>query len=291
MLLKEPLFIPGKIYNRRKDIHEVFGGNWQNGIVTSSKMPYIFIFTGNKGKVHGYQDGWDNPNVYSYTGEGQKGDMQFTRGNLALREHIKEGKRVFLFKALGHDGLIEFEAEMEFIDFGYFRTLDTDGKVRNGIKFLFKKVGASIPVINDLLLASDVGIPESFIETTEKVGLLTTRVGQGLYRKRIIHRWEYQCAVTGFNKLDTLIASHILPWADSTNEQRLDVNNGLLLSPTYDALFDRHYISFENSGKIILSDNISPKAYESIGVTGKELIHKLNSDNHYYLDIHRGNLK
>ena len=104
--------------------------------------------------------------------------------------------------------------------------------------------------------------------STERKGLVTSRVGQGAYRKRIIHRWEYKCAVTGFNKLEILIASHIVPWSDSTDNERLDVDNGLLLSPTYDALFDRHLISFENNGKIILSDTIDNNAYMKIGVTG-----------------------
>ena len=122
---------------------------------------------------------------------------------------------------------------------------------------------------------------------TERSGLVTSRVGHGAYRKRIIHRWEYQCAVTGFNKLNVLIASHILPWANSDDLQRLDVNNGILLSPTYDALFDKHLVSFENTGKIVLSEAIEAQAYLKIGVTGKEMIKNLRSDNQFYLDKHR----
>ena len=122
---------------------------------------------------------------------------------------------------------------------------------------------------------------------TERQGLVTSRVGQGAYRKRIIHRWEYKCAVTGFEKLDVLIASHILPWASSDNNQRLDVHNGILLSPTYDALFDRHLISFENNGKIILSDSIEAQAFKKIGVTGQEKIINLSTYNFDYLEKHR----
>jgi predicted restriction endonuclease len=84
-----------------------------------------------------------------------------------------------------------------------------------------------------------------------------------------------------------LIASHIVPWKDASDEVRLDVNNGILLSPTYDALFDRHYISFDNSGKIILSDTIEYQAYQKIGVTGKEKINDLSSYNISYLEKHR----
>ena len=122
---------------------------------------------------------------------------------------------------------------------------------------------------------------------TERKGLVTSRVGQGAYRKRIIHRWGYKCAVTGFDKLNILIASHILPWASSNNNQRLDINNGILLSPTYDALFDRNLISFENTGRIILSHVIDEEAFRKIGVTGDERIHKFSAYNLEYLELHR----
>lgn len=59
-------------------------------------------------------------------------------------------------------------------------------------------------------------------------------------------------AVTGFNDSRILIASHPLPpapWADANDDERLDVNNGILLSPTYDALFDKYLITFDNSGQ------------------------------------------
>jgi hypothetical protein len=59
------------------------------------------------------------------------------------------------------------------------------------------------------------------------------------------------------------------------------------LSPNYDALFDRHLISFENSGKIILSDTIEMQAYQKIGLTGNEKILNFSSLNQNYLDRHR----
>jgi hypothetical protein len=284
-------FIPGHKYNRRRDIHAQYGGNWQSGICPSSNFPYIFIFTGSTGHQHGYEDGWDNPNVFTYTGEGQQGDMEFTRGNLALREHLSQGKRVFLFAALG-GGMVEYISELEFFDVGYFETPDRLGNRRQGIKFFFKRAGVYLPVEADKLrLASD--IPQEFNyaiklpNVTERSGLVTSRVGQGAYRKRIIHRWEYQCAVTGFDKLEVLIASHIVPWKDASDDERLDVDNGLLLSPNYDALFDRHLISFEGNGSIILSDKIETVAYQKIGITGKERLRRdLNDGVVNYLQRH-----
>lgn len=288
-------FIPEHIYNRRSDIHSVYGGNWRSGISPSANHPYIFIFSSKSGHQHGYEDGWDNPNVFSYTGEGQAGDMEFTRGNLALRDHKLNGKRVFLFESVSK-GFVRFKCEVEVFDADYFETHDTSGANRTGIKFFFKRIGAYIPFQADLFSqVSAIADPLEIYDivppnSTERKGLVTSRVGQGAYRKRIIHRWEYKCAVTGFNKLEVLIASHIVPWSDSNNNERLDVYNGLLLSPTYDALFDRHLISFENDGKIILSDAIETFIYKKIGVSGKERIKNMSQFNHKYLERHRNRL-
>jgi len=283
-------FIPNQLY-KRSLIHDEYGGNRQGGISPSAKFPYIFIFSGKSGAQYGYRDGWDNDNIFTYTGEGQEGDMQFIRGNLALKEHLNIGKRLFLFENEG-GGLVKFISEMEFYDADYFETPDINGTNRIGIKFFLKRIGVSIPVNPDqftlLPLNQD---PHKILELnlptiTERSGLVTSRVGQGAYRKRIIHRWEYKCAVTNFNKLDILIASHIVPWSKATDHERLDVNNGLLLSPTYDALFDKYLITFDNMGKIQLSDKIEFSAYQKIGVTGKEQISDLSMYNVQYLERH-----
>lgn len=285
-------FIPHHLYNRRADIHSRYGGNWQSGICPSATHPYIFIFSGKTGQQHGYQDAWDNPNMFTYTGEGQAGDMQFTRGNLALRDHLKNGKRVFLFESLAR-GVVRFICEVEFYDWGYLETPDTSGKLRMGIKFFFRRKGVFIPVKAEQLnifgqaAEPSIGYGFNMPNKTERSGLVTSRVGQGAYRKRIIHRWEYQCAVTGFDKPEVLIASHIVPWADADDNERLDIHNGILLSPTYDALFDRHLITFENSGKIILSDSIELQAFEKIGVSGTEKIRNFSESNLGYLERHR----
>jgi 5-methylcytosine-specific restriction enzyme A len=284
-------FIPGRLYNRRRDIHSIYGGNWQSGICPSRNYPYIFIFSGKSGKQHGYEDGWDNPNVFTYSGEGQSGNMQFTRGNLALKDHLSNGKRVFLFESESK-GYVRFICEVECFDVDYFETHDTSGEVRVGIKFFFKRIGIYLPDIptKSQQVAETISFDGYTLtppNVTERKGLVTSRVGQGAYRKRIIHRWQYKCAVTGFDKLNVLIASHIIPWSESNNMERLDVNNGLLLSPTYDALFDRHLISFESTGNIILSDAIESQAYGKIGVQGNEKINNLSHSNLGYLDRHR----
>lgn len=285
------VFTAGQKY-KRSLLHDQYGGNRQSGICPSAKFPVIFIFTGVGGKQHGYKDEWENKNVFSYTGEGQVGDMQLTKGNLALRDHLILEKKVYLFNYTAK-GIVEFVSEMIFIDFDYFDTHDRNEDLRIGIKFFFKRSEANIYAIPEELSKMNLvqdrkGIYEQMKPNiTERKGLVTTRVGQGAYRKSILHRWEYQCAVTKFNDLRVLVASHIVPWKDSTDEQRLDVDNGILLSPDFDGLFDKHLISFENSGKIILSSEVENTGYTRLGISGKEVIMNLSDGNKSYLDQHR----
>jgi 5-methylcytosine-specific restriction enzyme A len=288
--LKDPVFQAGHIY-KRSLIHDEYGGNRQSGIAVSASFPFIFIFSGKSGHLHGYKDQWENPNVYSYTGEGQKGDMNFTRGNLAILDHLKNGKRIFLFIQEGK-AFVRFESELELQEVNYFESPDTTGKERIAIKFFFKKAGVHLnyqtpqPVIP---LLSDPEV-RAYIDTptvTERQGLVTSRVGQGAYRSSILYRWEYKCAVTNYEKHEILIASHIVPWKDANNDERLDVDNGILLSPNYDALFDRHLISFENNGSILLSNSLLKSDYQKLGVSGKESIKHFTKGNHEYLEKHR----
>lgn len=96
-------------------------------------------------------------------------------------------------------------------------------------------------------IESDVAIPE-----TDREALIIARRGQGLFKQRVI-RVEHACRLTGVTDLVHLRASHCKPWRDSTNEERLDGENGLLLTPAIDHLFDRGFISFENSGELVIS--------------------------------------
>ena len=94
-------------------------------------------------------------------------------------------------------------------------------------------------------------------EQTERKGLVTSRVGQGYYRQQVINKWKGKCPLSGIDVLPILISSHIVPWSESNDEERLDVDNGILLSPNVDALFDRHLISFDDNGGLLISKNLS----------------------------------
>ena len=121
---------------------------------------------------------------------------------------------------------------------------------------------------------------------TERRGLVTSRVGQGYYRQQLIEKWDGKCAVSKSDILPILIASHIVPWSQCNDEERLDVENGILLSPLYDALFDKHLISFDESGKIIISDQISASNFERFGLSTKHAI-KITKGMQPYLQRHQ----
>jgi len=126
-------------------------------------------------------------------------------------------------------------------------------------------------------------------DTTERKGLVTSRVGQGYFRNLLIEKYDNKCAVTKSSIHSILIASHIVPWSESTEEERLDVNNGILLSPLYDALFDKHLISFNDDGMIVISEQIEDEIkLLSIDIHGSISV---NKDMHKYLRRHRQQLK
>jgi hypothetical protein len=91
---------------------------------------------------------------------------------------------------------------------------------------------------------------------TEREALVRARAGQGIFRSEVIALWGC-CAVTGCVLSQILVASHIVPWKDATNAERLDPFNGLLLTPNLDRLFDQCLIAFEDDGSILLSKNLS----------------------------------
>lgn len=83
---------------------------------------------------------------------------------------------------------------------------------------------------------------------TEREVLIKARVGQGKFRSDMVKIWGHKerCVLTGIDIPELLTASHIRPWRDSSNEERLDPANGLLLVTHADKLFDKHLLSFEN---------------------------------------------
>jgi len=130
------------------------------------------------------------------------------------------------------------------------------------------------------------------IPETEKETLVKSRRGQGRYREQLLVL-EPKCRITGVNNPEHLIASHIKPWRSSDNNERLDPENGFMLTPSIDHLFDKGFIGFENDGSILLADVANRDAMEKMGVIGKRApsnIGNLRENQKMYLDWHRDNI-
>jgi putative restriction endonuclease len=133
---------------------------------------------------------------------------------------------------------------------------------------------------------TDETLPE-----TERQAVVLARRGQGLFKQRVM-RIEHACRITGVRQEEHLRASHCKPWRDASNEERLDGENGLLLTPNIDHLFDRGFIGFEGNGDLI----VSPVAHrESLLRMGIDPQRSLNvgafaTGQRRYLDFHCSNV-
>jgi hypothetical protein len=115
---------------------------------------------------------------------------------------------------------------------------------------------------------------------------VNARRGQGLFRDRVA-KHEHFCRITKVNNPSHLIASHIKPWRESNNEERLSGGNGLLLTPSIDHLFDRGFISFEDNGDLIISPIADPGSLEKMGVNEPMKVGNFNGDQKHFLNYHR----
>ncbi len=127
-------------------------------------------------------------------------------------------------------------------------------------------------------------------QTTEAERLVVQRVGQDLFRNALMDYWQSRCCVTGLAVPALLRASHIKPWAKcQSDDERLDVFNGLLLAPHIDALFDDGWISFMDHGELLVSDALPITAREALGVSSDWRIRNLKPAHSLYLNFHRAN--
>lgn len=129
------------------------------------------------------------------------------------------------------------------------------------------------------------------IRETERSALVLARRGQGQFRDNV-RSIERACRITKVERMEHLVASHVRPWRDSSNEQRLDGENGLLLTPTVDHLFDKGFISFEDSGQLIVSPVADPESMRRMGIDQERRINvgAFSEGQRRYLDFHRENV-
>ena len=150
-----------------------------------------------------------------------------------------------------------------------------------------------IPVLADDLeyweskLESDI-VSDTSVRDSEKLSIVKARVGQGVFRERV-SQIEKKCRVTGVDNPVHLIASHCKPWRDSNNQERLDGENGLLLTPSIDHLFDRGFIGFENNGRLIISPVAHRPSLQLMGIDTAQTVNvgKFSSGQQIFLEFHR----
>ncbi|MBS0216294.1 MAG: HNH endonuclease [Proteobacteria bacterium] len=124
-------------------------------------------------------------------------------------------------------------------------------------------------------------------ETTRQAVVMARR-GQGIFKQNVQH-FERECRVTKVDQLEHLRASHCRPWRDSSNEDRLNGENGLLLTPNVDHLFDRGFISFEDEGKVLISPVTHRESLRKMGLEEalNSNVGRFTEGQRKFLDFHR----
>lgn len=128
------------------------------------------------------------------------------------------------------------------------------------------------------------------VDGASKKAIINVRVNQGIFRDKLLKRYN-QCCLCGVENHTLLIASHIKPWVESEPKEKLDVDNGFLMCPNHDKLFDKGYITFDDDGKIIISERLTENDRVFLNVNSRMHIHiELTERNKKYLKFHRENV-
>lgn len=146
--------------------------------------------------------------------------------------------------------------------YGAFAIADRDA-LRHAVSAVYR-LSVSLPTLPlDVFLRDTAALG-----TTEADTLVRRRIGQDVFRSALMHYWNGRCPLTGITDPDLLRASHIVPWSECTTDaERLDVHNGLLLSAHWDAAFDRGLVSFSRDGEVSVSPRLSTEARAALRVT------------------------
>ena len=168
------------------------------------------------------------------------------------------------------------------------------GKIIEGRTKVYAQIVDRVPVekiarrktAGSTLVPDIKSIISARVDATMKEILVNARLGQGAFRAQVLAYWDMQCCVTGTRTLDAIRASHIKPWRDSNDEERLDSKNGLPLVATLDALFDAGLITFSPDGRLLTSKLLSGKEKKLLKLNGLKLKRKPTKKTIDYLMYH-----
>lgn len=167
------------------------------------------------------------------------------------------------------------------------KLLDTDGKVYYYFRLFADYFG---DVQHPYTIEKEQQEIEELESEEEKKTLTRARVGQGKYREELLKLCPF-CPMTLVSDDRLLIASHIKPWAKSNDFEKTDPLNGFMLTPTFDFMFDRGFLSFTDDKKTILSPFLSKMTYSKIGISDDKIFSHLPTEGREeYLEYHRAEL-
>ena len=120
-------------------------------------------------------------------------------------------------------------------------------------------------------------IENTNVEGLEKEALVKARVNQGVFRDKLLKKYS-KCCLCGVSDTSFLIASHIKPWAESNDTEKLDIENTLLLCPVHDALFDKGFISFDARGRIKISKKLDEMEQALLNINDDSKIEVISNE-------------
>jgi hypothetical protein len=202
--------------------------------------------------------------------EGERGHGNDRR----IADSTKSGEEIHLFYREIHHSSFEYKGLVTVAGVGFVPDRPT--------KFVFH-------LDHDQSAQDDIATHQSEIRNlpeTERQSVIKARIGQGVFRQQLLEMWE-GCAVTSVRLPNVLRASHIKPWRFSTNAERINPYNGLLLLPQYDQLFDKGLISFNETGGIIKSPALEGIEPAKLGIAVNDQLRSFSSLHQEFLDYHR----
>jgi len=242
------------------------------GVVTPVNTNYIIFFVTKEKQDAStqYNDYIDGNKLFWEGEEKHSTDIRVIEAN-------KKGDEIHLFYREIH--------HTPFVYFGQISLIDYQLKEDAPSEFVFK-VEALSSEIDAFKEIREHEIEYKTLAVTELEQIVVSRLGQGNFRRNVIRLWG-SCSITGLQNVSLLRASHIKPWKDSDNNERLTPYNGLLLTPDYDFLFDRGYITFKDNGNVLVSQRLSTFACRVFDVRDDLQLRKVFPENKDYLEFHR----
>ena len=265
-----------KIYTR-KDIGEILGtstkgGNWATGYTTFNDELYIFTTIDGAGRTgHNYHNKFLENDILEWHGK-----MNSHVNQPLIKRIINNDIKVYIF--------IRYNDKTQFTYIGLGRCIKYFDESPVRIYFDYEKRNLELLEMENIEKIEDL----EKISITEKESIIKSRIGHSKLKELLLNNIK-ECQLCNIKKEELLIASHIKPWSKSNSQERLDLNNVLLLCPLHDSLFDKGFISFSDDGKIIISNVLSEKDILSLNLS-EDLRINLKEEQKKYMKYHRENI-